>query len=384
MRNLSRRKFMTLALSSLGTALVPKKILASEVSERVLFTEEMALEIADRFAAAVSGFSTLKAFSARKFYDETPRALGYIVDYVDDDLSPHGYIVLDTTDESLIAEFSFDEGVSGPFASSEIEAVCSSTEEVPLLVKTSPFTYAQCSSDEIVVDCYGQEISNPLAGVSMPTSVGDSNWSDIFLGDAYNDSYEVKDFSVTGKGVCSYEKEKVINCTGSYACAVVALMNCATPYCRSSWPLSYSTQWVVNYREMWKLAKTTVYNTGNGVRYGSVKNGNIGPALVDFCSNRGVNLTYKTSPSPSFSQFKTTIERGDLSIFACGINVQGDRDGHAMTVHGCAVIKPVSGNSQNINVLLVADGWSENENTNAKYLNLAFSRYTDTFGIFFD
>ena len=55
-----------------------------------------------------------------------------------------------------------------------------------------------------------------------------------------------------------------------------------------------------------------------------------------------------------------------------------------MAVHGCAVIKPTSGNAQNLNVLLVADGWAKNENTNAKYLNLAFSRYTDTFGIFYD
>lgn len=384
MSNLSRRNFMGLALSSLGMVLVPKMAMASGIAEKIPFTEEMALEAADRFAASVSDFGSLRAISARTFYDGDLRPLGYIVDYVDDGLNPHGYIVFDTTDESLIAEFSFDEGISGPFASDGAEVACSSTEEASLLVKTSPFTYALCGSDENVVDCYGQEMPNPLRGVSMPAGVGDSNWSDIFLGDAFNGSYEVKELSVTGKGFCSYEEEKVINCTGTYACAVVALMNCATPYCRNSWPLSYGTQWVANYHEMWRLAKTSVYNTGNGIRYGSVENGKIGPALVDFCANRGISLTYKTSSSPSFNQFKTTIERGDLSIFACGINVNADRDGHAMAVHGCAVIKPTSGNAQNLNVLLVADGWAKNENTNAKYLNLAFSRYTDTFGIFYD
>lgn len=335
MSNLSRRNFMGLALSSLGMVLVPKMAMASGIAEKIPFTEEMALEAADRFAASVSDFGSLRAISARTFYDGDLRPLGYIVDYVDDGLNPHGYIVFDTTDESLIAEFSFDEGISGPFASDGAEVACSSTEEASLLVKTSPFTYALCGSDENVVDCYGQEMPNPLRGVSMPAGVGDSNWSDIFLGDAFNGSYEVKELSVTGKGFCSYEEEKVINCTGTYACAVVALMN-------------------------------------------------FGPALVDFCANRGISLTYKTSSSPSFNQFKTTIERGDLSIFACGINVNADRDGHAMAVHGCAVIKPTSGNAQNLNVLLVADGWAKNENTNAKYLNLAFSRYTDTFGIFYD
>lgn len=161
-------------------------------------------------------------------------------------------------------------------------------------------------------------------------------------------------------------------------------MNCATPYCRNSWPLSYSADWVSNFNEMWRLADTTTYNTSGGIHYGTVKNSKIGPALVSFCEKRGVSLTFSSNSNPSYEQFKNAIRRGDLSIFACGINVMGERNGHAMAVHGCAVIEPVNGGGTNLEVLLVADGWSSKGNTNAKYLNLAFSRYTDTFGIFFD
>ncbi len=383
MNHLSRRNFVALALSSLGAMLLPKRAAASEGIGKIKFTEDKALEIADRFADAVSGLSSLRAISARKFFDESVHPLGYIVDYVDSDMNPHGYIVFDVSDESLIAEFSFDQGVSGPFVASDAVATCS-VDQSSLLIKTSPFMYALCSSGESAVDCYGNEIPNPLAGTPAPTSVGDSSWADIFLGDAFNDSYEIQDYFVTNRGFCSYAEKKVENCTGSYACAVVALMNCATPYCRSDWPSSYSSKWVEYYNEMWRLAKTSIYNNANGIRYGSVKNSQIGPALVSFCSSRGVQLTYTENSNPTFDQFKATVNRSDLSIFTCGINVDGEREGHAMAVHGCAVIKQAGGRSSNINVLLVADGWADHENTNAKYLNFAFARYTDTTGVFFD
>lgn len=192
MKNLSRRNFVGLALTSAGAMLVPRKASASENGGKVLFTEEMAIELADRFATTISRSNELHAISARKFFDENIKALGYVVDYVDGNSNPHGYIVFDTTDESLIAEFSFEDGASGPFYKGET-AAASFIENDFLLVKTSPFTYALCGTDESAVDCFGNEMSNPLACKAMPMSVGDSKWDDIFLGDAFNDLYAIKD-----------------------------------------------------------------------------------------------------------------------------------------------------------------------------------------------
>ena len=55
-----------------------------------------------------------------------------------------------------------------------------------------------------------------------------------------------------------------------------------------------------------------------------------------------------------------------------------------MAVEGCAVITPAGiATTTGMQVLLVSDGWNSN-NTNARYLNLAFAKYTDTYGVFFD
>ena len=60
--------------------------------------------MAERFAKGIGENSNIVANNPRKFYDTTGQAIGYIVNYNLEN-KPYGYVVFDTTCESLISEY---------------------------------------------------------------------------------------------------------------------------------------------------------------------------------------------------------------------------------------------------------------------------------------
>lgn len=76
----------------------------SEDNEKILLTEEMALELADNYASL---FTTKDVIPCNpiKYYNLSNQAIGYIVDYTYNGNS-YGYIIFDSTLEGLIAEVS--------------------------------------------------------------------------------------------------------------------------------------------------------------------------------------------------------------------------------------------------------------------------------------
>lgn len=379
MKRLTRRSFIGAVLSALGLSLSRVDARAADASQ-VLLTPELACSIAASFASSISGASNLIGVNATKFYDVDGRAVGYFVDLVDIDEQPHGYVVLDSSHESLIAEYSFDEGASSPFSAG---TQAQDLQEDSRIVKAGPFAYAAPTADGAYVNQYGEDVTDELGSRPTTTAVPDSAWDDIFLGELFCDEYSLEEFYITNRGMSAFSQEQIESRTSKYACAIVALMNCAAAYIDSGWPAIYDSKFVDYFNELWNISGTRTVSTSDGITYGATTNSKIGPTFTTFCSSHGVSVVQVSKISPSFADFKSAIQRNHYGIFCCGINKQGERAGHAMAVEGCAVIKP-SGVSmeKGINALLVADGWATNS-TNARYLNIAFANYTDTYGVLF-
>lgn len=130
------------------------------------------------------------------------------------------------------------------------------------------------------------------------------------------------------------------------------------------------------YRMLWTLSKTYTDHIENGITYGMTNYVDLGPALQQFLNSRGVVVGIDWKSFPTFSQYKTAIDTGNVAIYGCHINTPEGLEGHIMSVEGYAVLKNSSGKS--FNTLLVADGWG----ANARYLNLNYG-YSIAQGVFF-
>ena len=93
----SRRAFLLIAAYAASLIGAPKTVLASgkKESNKVQFTEEMALEFAKTFTRGAGETSGLVPAGTTKIYDPNLGAIGYIVDITDTFGNPHGYIVAD-------------------------------------------------------------------------------------------------------------------------------------------------------------------------------------------------------------------------------------------------------------------------------------------------
>lgn len=100
-----------MALLLLGTMMLTSHlyVFASDTSSsdsKVKLIDELVIQMAERFAQTACTNVTLLADNPVKFYDESGKAIGYIVNYYNMN-EPYGYIVFDTTGDSLISEYSF-------------------------------------------------------------------------------------------------------------------------------------------------------------------------------------------------------------------------------------------------------------------------------------
>lgn len=369
--------FVSIYVALFGLALFfPCQALADE-DGRIKLTDSLALQIAQEFADSMTDDSAIESVNPVKFYDESGRAIGYIVAYRDSNGDPNGYVVLDSSDSSLFAEWSFEEGASTPISRLEQNvAQCYDlgNSQDARVFKSAPFTYAiALTQNDSIIDMYGKDISSSVCFDSIEASPGDSSWDDIFI-DGYSPSYTMTVFEhVSGEFTC-FPEYQIEEATGKYACAVTAMLNCL--------PFYYSGfnwgDWSSDYNALWSLSDTTVDYVSNGIQYGWTANGKIGPGFSSYLRQKGVTVSYVCLDEPSWSFFKNTIDRDDMAIFCAGIMSNGSRSGHAMAVAGYSILRLSSGISEDIYTLMVADGWNQ-----ARFVNIYFTRYTDTYGISF-
>lgn len=338
-------------------------------TQPICFTPEMATTYAKEFAVSMTGKSDLMPSTPIKLRDRSGKAIGYIVDYHCPDGSPSGYIVFDNSDDSLISEYSFEYGSSSPY--SHALSFSSRSEEVDNFeaVKISPFQYAAFNPiSQLGIDSAGKSIDIPETYGLLRTD----SWNDIFLGNVGDSRYSV----ITQNNIPEFiavTSSQVEEQTQRYACGVSALLHCAIFYLPGQIPYN---SFANEYRMLWTLSKTYTDHIENGITYGMTNYVDLGPALQQFLNSRGVIVGTDWKSFPTFSQYKTAIDSGNVAIYGCHINTPEGLKGHIMSVEGYAVLKNSSGKS--FNTLLVADGWG----ANARYLNLNYG-YSIAQGVFF-
>ena len=197
------------------------------------------------------------------------------------------------------------------------------------LVKIDQFTYGleNCSTGTII-DNFGNESEAESNMQPFSSEAYDpTTWEEVIMdvSDVYEDYTLVSQNNL--ESFISYDDSYVIRYTGSYACAISALINCADYY----GVLNYS-DFAGDYETLWDLSGTsTEYR--NGIAYGSTNIYDIGPAFVYFCQNRGVSIRENTVSFPDYNFFKTCIDDGDMALLHAGIFDANDqeRSGHTMT-----------------------------------------------------
>ncbi|EGX72255.1 hypothetical protein HMPREF9457_02428 [Dorea formicigenerans 4_6_53AFAA] len=342
--------------------------------ERIKVTNELAIEMANNFAQDIYSDNSLSAANPMKIFDTDGKAIGYIVNYYQND-TPYGYVIFDTTDPSLVSEYSFGKNVQGPYAS--ITGSTYALNSTPL-IKTAPFTYGIIdTSSNTIINNYGETSQLPSDTYSsFSDDKKPSDWADVFLEiqtiyEDYNlvSTNHLNEFFAFGE---SYIEAQ----TGHYACAISALYACAAYY----GALDYSNV-SKDYLGLWNATGTTVSSTSNGITYGSTNVYNVGPGFVSFCSDKGISVSQRTVDNPSYSFFTNCIDGDNMAVVHCGIIKEGtnERSGHSMAVQGYATIKNKNSGAQ-LQTLMVFDGWNEY----VRYLNLNFGHWTDLRGTTFN
>lgn len=384
-------RLASMAMAVIATfAFVCPALAAETDGNKVLLTRELALEIAQNFADSLDDSGSIEASDTTQLYDESGRAIGCIIDYVStEDGSPHGYIVLDNTDETLVEEYSLDAGAISPYAAAKSAADVRGIARMPgaspsdgrdddlVAVRKSPYVYAVVASGT----SRGISPTGSIMRVSpMASSKKSSTWDDIFIDDAYSGKYQVMSENHFGEQFFSFSENDIENETGRYACAVTAMTNVAASYLGMDF---YNQSLSQTYNTLWTLSNTEVDHTGKNssgreITYGSTNNSKIGPALTSFLGTMHCPASYKHEWNPSFSDFTNITDSQNASIVSLGINTDNGREGHSMAVFGYLTIKNKDTGSTT-QVLIAADGWGYT----SRYINFAYSRYTDTYGTHF-
>lgn len=366
---LSRREFLVLAgVGAAACSIVPGKAFASDQNP-VLFTEDVASSLASEFAVNNFPGQNIYPGDVTRLYSNDLTPFGYIVDYLTASGENSGYVVFDALNNGMIYEFSIGEGVVSPYArSKDTDGISLYSDDQLIAVLESTFNYAAYSPTDLkAVDMYGQDVSDSISPISVMATPNTGDWNDIFI--TLSKGWTFKSQNYAPQEFVAFKESEVEKACGRYACAVSAMLNCAPHYIGSKkfpWKDIGS-----EYLDLWSKSSTKVLYTKNGISYGTTANAKIGPAFSSYCSSKGVSVSSSFVNSPSFSTFKNAIDRGDMAIFACGINQSGERSGHAILKNGSI--------SEDIYTLVVADGWG----VTARYLSFYYTRFTDTHGVYF-
>ena len=338
--------------------------------------------MAQDFSDSMVPNENLTASDYVSLYDESGQLIGYIVSYEDESGLPHGYVVFDNSHESLIAEFCFSSGAVSPFEHAKEEAgdgvMSISGVSDSVAVKTAPFTYAAIDANGATYDMYGNVgVVDLESFAAQPLS---HPWDPVFI-DGFSSTYTINAMNNAPDQVISFTESEVESLTGKYGCAVSALLCCAVHYVGpENFPWG---NYASDYNYLWNASSTTVTSISGGISYGSTSHSNIGPALVQYCASEGVSVTQTSTASPTYSQFQSVINRGDMGIFCGGVadsSATDGRSGHAMAVEGWAKLSLSDQTSDYIYTLMVADGWY----LDIRFINFYYTQYLDTYGIFFD
>ncbi|WP_304426078.1 hypothetical protein [uncultured Adlercreutzia sp.] len=306
-----------------------------EPKKLVLFDEEAARTIAYSFAQSSSLPSSLTITATIPLYGSSANHTGYVVEF-EQSGQPFGYVVLDTTVDGLIAEYSIKEGIIGPAGALHSKR----SGESDLLIRRDAFLFGSvdattgCGRDEL-----GEAFSVPL---DRTRSTIDSLMFDY---DALFSSYTVLDQN-TVEQFSAFDLDMLqgFDSAGRYACGVAS----AFAVCDNYGALRGSSL-QSDFRTLWNLISPTKGSNGWDSTITTVASG-----VRSFCSQRGKTVLAETSTSkPTFSKVKQYINSNNL----CSIALHTSVSEHMVTVEGWAEASKGGARAVSIPMLIVYDGW---------------------------
>ncbi len=375
---ISRKRFLQ-ALAAVAAMGIPhpKRALAAEGDDTVLFDSELALDYAERFVKN-NYTATAGVDNPIPIVDVYGQPAGYAVDVLEGGANS-GYVLLDVNCPDLITSFCFDKGTVGPYErhmqglrkSRGIKSV-----GTPCLMQLSPLDlYPYDEEAGKAVEGDGSVVKPLQKSASTPTT----EWTNLMIGlnEVYGSPYTTVSSGYIGDYWFATE-EQIERNTGLYACAITALYTIAgMTWTGSGFLIDPFSDWSC-YRQLWNYTKTTTLEARGayGGTLGSTTNGDIGPGFASFCSSRGYPQNYSRTGSPQFSTYKKQVDERKHSVFSASITKpNGEESGHSMAVQGWACLKR---GDLAMNTLSVYDGWAS-----MTYLNVSYSGYGFTYGTFF-
>lgn len=376
MRSITRRQLLALAGGVVASQLIPTTSYAAEEEEKVLVTEQVALEIGTRFFQGVSGLSGIVASSAFPIFNTAGEGVAFLVE-AELDQSPYGYAIFNPEANLGVAEFSIGDQSISPrrrYENGAIQERSASSESV--LLQFDSLTYGEYDpSSSLVFDNYGNVHEMTLSWAERPStrSENPTQWEDanvlLDVVDVYKD-YNIAESRILS-GYVTPDDMMVMASSKKYGCGVSA------GYCESSYYVPMGNLGD-DYNELWDCLKATVYEVENGISKGSVLVKNQGPGVVEFCARRGKSLSYQLVPSADWTLYRNCINGGNMVHFA------GQLGSNASSAHGMAVMGHMTLTNKNdildfMHALVVYDGW----HPGVRILNHNTSHYGWHYGIFF-
>lgn len=358
---------------------------APSSSEEIIFTEELASEAALRFAGDFYPDLDLSVEEAIPYCNTEGDCAGYIVDF-ECDGQPYGYVVLDASLDSLIAEYSVGPDVRNP---GEV-ALDLAGDEIPqgdisecAVMQVDPISYGIIDSDDdVVLTNEGDVLSlDEVTGNEEASSQAENatTWNAVMI----EPWILYRDYNVTASGhldeFYSIDKYEIINSRNRYACMVTAFYAISAYYgvldLHSDLP---------EYDRIWDYTGTTYIESEEDGR-GQTRIVSGPEGFVRYLKSKGRSVSQATTTGkPDYSRFVSSVDGGNPSVMHVAIikkkeNGDGyEEQGHSMFVEGY-ITAASKNNLGGLKILIVFDGWNEG----SRCVNYDFSRFTRFQGTFF-
>lgn len=306
------------------------------------------------------------------------KSVVYEATYYMDNL-PYGYAVITFAEgEPVVKQSVISAGAEGLY-----------TELVDVVMENSDYERKDIDIDETVVEIspfhYGLKVENDDNETEIFDNYGEkydcsrkyASASSIYIS---SDNWVSSKYKVVESSKVVLEKfsdrselvsESYIKLfTGRYACAVTALIQIA--YMEGL--ITYNKN-IVNaaYKLLWTYTKTETYEIKDGVAYGGTYFDDTVKGFRRFVSALGDNVCLSsTEEEPSVSWIKKQLNKNKSIVFSYGLNVNGEKSRHCISVLGCMdAVKVSSGNKWTY--IMVYDGW----NGAPSYINYTYADFTD-------
>lgn len=358
MAYISRRSFLKLGVvagvaGAVGISGLPgiRAAFGVEGDDQVVLTEDMACDVIERYSRELSGDGTVSVQNLTKVYNPAGQATGYLAD-LNGSTFNHGYMIIDSTIDGLLSEYSFEEGSKSP-----LEVIRSS---LPLtraigdekLYKMNSVRYAVYDSQsKDGVDNFGRAISEDEIDNGFVTKSSSLDHLDdvTVSADALYRNYTIVSQASVGPWT-NYSERIYKQYCGRYCCVVQASIGAMTFFVPQHLGLT-NLKTIEQY--MWD--KCGVYLNEDGAYVASYETA--GPAVSAYCNTQGKSVSYSFQNGPSFAKFKSHIDGWGICILGEQLSGTKGAVGHSMVCSGYIVARSKDNLLDGMNILEVDDGW---------------------------